>query len=347
MEKSPLILFPKTIMNVKGGSSKYYMDAIRVVTNFCRIHSKACQHLVVIFDRLPSDYSSLMEDSAKRTNGRKVLYVLGSEPLEPYVRDFLKSHMWAKSFLIPPFYLVSHLRHGSQLTMNPSLQIADYLIVPSKVALRYLKIPTRTEVRVLHPSVDTCNRVNPMKNRRDIIVMLGRISPEKNYEIAVRILHGLRIPDARLLIMGFLSRTNYDYYLYLRHLAKRLHVHERLTVLTNVNEAVKKKMLSLAKVVLHSRMDGLFEISVAEGMGFGCVPIVRYGSTSWWEILRCGKYGLSYKTVNEATDLIKGLLLGDTSLQEYSTLAHERARQLSFSVFKEKLYGILEEIITT
>jgi len=229
--------------------------------------------------------------------------------------------------------------------MNSALQMANCVIVPSKAALRYLKVPAGTKVRILPPGVEIFDEVNPVENRKDIIVMLGRISPEKNYEVAIRILDGLKTSGAKLVIMGFLSNTNYDYYLYLRHLARKLGAHQRLAILTNVSEDVKKKILNMAKIILHNRMGGLFEIGVAEAMSYGCVPIVCHGSTAWREILRCGKYGFSYKTVNEATALIKTLLLDQRSVRKYSALARQRAKQLSFSNFRDGLSEILEEQI--
>ena len=341
--KFPVILFPKELMNVKGGSSKYYADIQQVIEDFCGLHGNDCKDLIVIFDRLPLSYPSVI----KYLDSPSVLYIMGSEPLRPYVRDYLRSNLWVKSFFILPFYMMRHSKHCSQLTISSSLQMADYIVVPSKVALRYLKVPARTKIYILPPGI----RVPPevpsiIQHRKDIIAMVGRISPEKNYETAIRILGGLKTSSVRLVIMGFLSHSNYDYYLYLRYLAKKLGVQEQLIILTDVSDAVKKKMLNRAKIILHNRIDGLFEIGVAEGMSYGCVPIVRYGGTAWWEILQCGRYGFSYKTVNEAVGLIETLLSDYKSMKKYSTLAYERARQLSFSIFRERLYEILEEVTT-
>ena len=97
-----------------------------------------------------------------------------------------------------------------------------------------------------------------------------------------------------------------------------------------------------AKVYLHTRRNENYGLSVAEAIGYGCIPVVPKSGGPWIDIVEQGKYGYGYDTVNEATDIIQEAF--KTPSNNYREIYDSRHR-FSFKRFKNELETLTSQFL--
>lgn len=87
-------------------------------------------------------------------------------------------------------------------------------------------------------------------------------------------------------------------------------------------------------------------MSIVEAMAAGCVPVVPREGGPWFDILdqKQGEYGYSYRSVEDAANIIRMLLENDDLREEVSARAVKRAMAFDSSVFERKILRVVEEV---
>jgi glycosyltransferase involved in cell wall biosynthesis len=135
------------------------------------------------------------------------------------------------------------------------------------------------DVQVLSPPVDVeAFRSHCLKSdeRKDIIVVISRIDPEKNIEKALRLARILkkRAIGKRMIIIGTLVQRNLRYFYKLQKISRDLEIKDYVTFQTNLGLESLFIIMRKAKVYFHPMVGEHFGISIAESMAAGLAPVV-------------------------------------------------------------------------
>ncbi|ADX81901.1 glycosyltransferase [Sulfolobus islandicus] len=200
------------------------------------------------------------------------------------------------------------------------------IAVNSSFTLRLLKEKINRSADVLYPPVKLieCDSID---EKDDIVVSLGRIVRDKNYDLVINI--AKKFPRLKFIIIGRVQDSQY----YNELLSKSP---SNVIFLTNASEDDKRKILCKAKVILHAKVKEPFGISVVEGMSTGAVPVVHKSGGSWIDIIEEGKYGYGYLTEEEAVESLYQALNNESLRKEVK----ERAKLFNTINFEEKFLKI-------
>jgi alpha-1,2-mannosyltransferase len=135
------------------------------------------------------------------------------------------------------------------------------------------------DVQVLSPPVEVeAFRSHSLKSdeRQDIILVIGRIDPEKNIEAALRLARILkkRAIGKRMIIIGTLVQQNLRYFHRLQKIVRDLEIKDYVTFQTNIGLESLFIIMRKAKVYFHPMVGEHFGISIAESMAAGLAPVV-------------------------------------------------------------------------
>jgi len=87
-------------------------------------------------------------------------------------------------------------------------------------------------------------------------------------------------------------------------------------------------------------------LGVEEAMSVGVVPVVYKATGSWTDITKEGKYGFSYRNIDEAVDIILNLIKDENLFRKMSELSIERAKEFSYDTFRAKLFDVIKDIFS-
>lgn len=243
-----------------------------------------------------------------------------------------------------PYKLISNIHKNLYNFVNGKPLIVTNSKFSQIVLCRYLGCQKSI---VVYPPVEVkkyLRLVHAHKNRENIVVTVSRFDPLKNLEVIPDII--TRARNAKYVIIGGADRRS-DYVREIRRKAKKLGVDDKLVVLTNASEDVKLKVLSKAKVYLHTMKYEHFGISIVEGMAAGLIPIVHRSGGPWIDILdrRNGVYGYAYFDSEEASQYISQILENRGLYEEISDRAVKRAMIFDVDVFKRRIQSIVETML--
>jgi len=180
------------------------------------------------------------------------------------------------------------------------------------------------------------------REKQNIVVGIGKFIPSKHWEEFIEIAKKVRQknPTIKFKIIGGLNMIMYPSNEYYEKLVKL--AGNDVELLTDVNEEEKWRALSSAKIILHCMREDNFGLGVAEAMYAGAVPIVYKSSGTWEDTIQEGKYGIGYKTIEEAKEEIIKIIEDEKTYKEYSEKAKQRATQFVIDEFKSKIIGIMD-----
>lgn len=199
---------------------------------------------------------------------------------------------------------------------------------------------------ILYPPVDVTEFAKLYKNKRrkNLVVAIARLRKGKNLEFVVKIAQ--LTENAKFLIVGPSDKASETTLREINELAVKLNAREKVQLLTNVPMSVLFQTLSEAKILLHTQSSEAFGIAIVEAMSAGCVPVVPRNGGPWFDILEReeGKYGFSYRSLDEAAKKIRMLLENEDLRAEVSARAAKRAMAFDSSIFERKILRIVERI---
>lgn len=188
----------------------------------------------------------------------------------------------------------------------------------SKEAIRrYIGV----EAKVLYPpaEIDEFLKVSDKTKRKDSVVICGRYTPEKNYELVLNI--ASKLPDVDFTIIGAYSgKISASYYSKLVRIKEKLRL-KNIKLLKNVLRSTQVDIYSRSKVFMHTMVNEHFGIAVVEGMAAGLVPVVHRSGGPWYDIINRGKYGFGF---NDADEAIKAI---ERAIENYEYLREEAVKR--------------------
>jgi len=154
---------------------------------------------------------------------------------------------------------------------------------------------------VVHPPVDPIKGAAAWEDRRDGIVVIGRLAPDKRIRDAVRIVDGVRERghDLTLRVVGAAPRA---YRRYVRQVQSMADQRPYVTVERDVSRARLEELLCTHKYGLNLKPEEHFGMSVAEYVASGMVAFAP-DSGGQKEILD-GREDRLFGSVSDAIDLI-------------------------------------------
>jgi alpha-1,2-mannosyltransferase len=222
----------------------------------------------------------------------------------------------------------------------------SYLLTNSKFSEAAIRKCFGRRASVIYPPVDVgrFKKYSGSKARKNLVITVSRFRPGKNLEYVPRVAEIVR--NSRFLIIGPSDETSQTTINEINKSAKRLNASERIDIVTNSPLSVLLQGLSEAKVYLHTQFSEAFGMSVVEAMAAGCVPIVPRNGGPWFDILdqKQGKYGYSYRTVEEAAKLTSMLLENNDLREKVSTRARQRALDFDGSIFEKNIIKVVEAV---
>ncbi len=185
---------------------------------------------------------------------------------------------------------------------------------------------------VLYPPI--FHKENDILEKKEQVVILGRISATKGIDIAVKMSNK---GNFKLIIGGYLNEGD-EYFLEKLRKGARNNIEIRV----NISEKEKIDLLKESSTILSISGKENFGISVAEAMDFGCVPIVVRSGGPWVDLIERGKYGIGFADFDEIPDLVNRSF--GYNINERVRIANSVER-FSISKFRNRLREIIEMVV--
>jgi len=253
--------------------------------------------------------------------------------LNPVNVKYLKSLFW-KTYFIPYYTVQKHLIR----------KITGLILTNSKFSQKAIWKHVNRKSIVVYPPVNIKPYVKVSKNvkREDIVVTVGRFTPEKKYEDILEI--ASKTPKIKYVIIGSVSnKLNKQYFNKIRSMASRLKL-RNVFLMPNLPFEGKLKILGKAKVYLHTMVNEHFGIAIVEGMAAGLVPVVHMSGGAWEDILdgKQGVHGYAFRVIDEAAEYIENLVSNESLRREIVLNNSEYVWKFSSETFREKVVRIVE-----
>lgn len=225
-----------------------------------------------------------------------------------------------------------------RVLLGGTAKFANVIICNSTYTKRFVdEFWGRVDSVVVPPPVDIERYPPGGKSRK--AVMLGALQRFKQQEMGIRALALCKNP-VDLIIVGFVYDNEPDYWLYLKDLAKRLGMEDRVKVIPNASYSVVKEVLATSSIIIHASTGEAFGIAVVEAMAAGCVPVVTPVEGLWDFVLAEGKYGFAFTNENELAQRLDALFDNPILMEECKAKAITRAREFSREVFAQRIRDI-------
>lgn len=237
---------------------------------------------------------------------------------DPLLRESMKNGKFQKSFLSEAIRIMGiySIYDNANFVVN-----GKYLLETNRSENRYLRISPR--VHIITPPVLFPDNID-FSAKKNTVLAFGRINPDKRLETVIEV---ARKVNCRFVIAGAVNEGSESYY---DKLMKEKP--GNVVIVKNPSEFEKGKLISSARIYLHTRPYESFGLSVAEAVGFGCVPVVPKSGGPWIDIVENGKYGYGYDTVDEAAEIIREAMNCDSvSIREI----YDSRQRFSFHRFKD------------
>nr|MDO8044130.1 glycosyltransferase [Candidatus Baldrarchaeota archaeon] len=215
------------------------------------------------------------------------------------------------------------------------------ILTNSKYSARAIRKYLRRNSFIIYPPVDVeFFRTNLDKKENNLVLSVGRYTPEKRYELIPLIAKECK--DAEFVVVGSVSLKAEPYYQKVKSLVEKYGC-KNVKLLRNIPLEELKELYARASIYLHLMAGEHFGISVVEAMSAGCVPLVHRSGGPWLDIVDQGKYGFAYGNVKECCKKINELTKMDLSSMRKKI--QKRSQDFSEEKFQEKIIKIIEEYL--
>lgn len=220
---------------------------------------------------------------------------------------------WLKKWVIPSYL------HKLRVWDRAAADRVDSYIANSAFVAERIKKYYRREAAVIHPPVKI-EDVEPIKERDDYYLAVGRLIPYKRFDLIVKAFNELKLP---LKIIGTGNQFKK-----LRRLADK-----NIEFLGMVEENELKNYYRYAKGFLFPQIED-FGITPLEAMSYGC-PVIAYGEGGALETVVHNESGLFFK---EQTVLGLKKAVHDFEERKFDpVLIKAQAAKFDERIFKDKL----------
>ncbi|MCM0621835.1 glycosyltransferase family 4 protein [Nocardioides sp. BSK12Z-4] len=282
---------------------------------------------VVVARSLPS--ALIVSAISKRLAGTKVWSVH-----DRLATDYLKSEIWTflLSRIFPKFFTGIIANSRATLDTIHISQSQNWLVVPPGI-----------DVAAWNPA----DGGDYHESGATIFVVLGRISPWKGQELAIRAFHEVRLrnPETRLRIIGAPIFGEEGYLAELVALASELDLLEHISF--EGHSSSPHETLQGCHVLVHSStVPEPFGSVVVEGMASGLV-VIASGEGGPVEVIGSGENGFLYepRSVSSlATAMQTVLNMDDASRRKMAQLGMQRASKFDIATLAHEQFVWLEGV---
>ena len=249
------------------------------------------------------------------------------------IQEFLKNavHKWLKDFM-----------QKCQHIIIPSESLKDFLVKEYGLDAHYTVIPTGTNLEPFLSADGDLIRKEQGWQDETVLISVGRLAPEKNWETLLRAFAIVypKHADLRLVLIGDgPSRES------LQSLADQLGVAERMTFLGSIPFGEVPSYLKAADLFSFASVTETQGLVTIEAMAAG-LPVVAVDGSGTRDIVEHGKQG--YLVENDADALAKGLdeLLSDPhQMKRFSNSALKKAKAFDVNQLTRQLVDVYEAAI--
>ena len=199
---------------------------------------------------------------------------------------------------------------------------------------------------VVYPPVDVVALKHASEDVKteNIVVSVSRFRLGKNLEWIPRI--AKNVQNAKFLIVGSRDKASTTAIGEISSVSHGMCVENRVELVVDRPFSDILGTLRRAKILLQTQRTEAFGMAVVEAMAAGCVPLVPRDGGPWFDILERGegKYGFSYRSLDEAAKKIRMLLENEDLRAEVSARAAKRAMAFDSSIFEKKILRIVEKV---
>lgn len=215
---------------------------------------------------------------------------------------YLRSVFW-KSYFIPYYFTQKYLVRKTQCLILTNSKFSQRVILNHVGKLSI----------VIYPPVSVKPYIKLLRNKRrkNLVVTIGRFTPEKRYEDVIKI--ASKTSNIKYVIIGSVpNKLSVRYFSKIRNMISRNKL-RNVILMPNLSFESKLKVLSQAKVYLHTMVNEHFGISIVEGMASGLVPVTHMSGGAWEDILdgKQGVHGYAFRNLDEAVEYVRNLIFDD------------------------------------
>jgi glycosyltransferase involved in cell wall biosynthesis len=187
------------------------------------------------------------------------------------------------------------------------------------------------KTKVIYIPVENHN-IDPSLKEKNTIISIGRIHPDKHYENMFEIAKQLK--SYNFTIGGAINQGMEKYYNYLLSIKP-----DNVKIIANIDNDAKLELYRKSSIYLHLNPKENYGISVLEAMSYGLIPVVPESGGPWIDIVSKGKYGYSYRGVEQCPEIIKSI-----SYKNINEI-HESVNRFSQSNFEANMKEFIDEVI--
>jgi alpha-1,2-mannosyltransferase len=220
------------------------------------------------------------------------------------------------------------------------------ILVNSQFTRNVIRRFVRRDARVVYPPVE----VDKFKDargriRHPSVVACGRFSPEKNFEVVLDV--AALVPEVEFKVVGTLSgATSRSYYERLLRRKETMGL-KNVTLVRNVSFSNMLDDFGESRILISTKVNEPFGLSVVEGMAAGLTPLVHQSGGPWIDSLdsRQGIYGYSYASLKEAARIIRYLLVNIDLCESVAERNSDRVEKFSDAGFKRSIGDAVESLV--
>lgn len=170
--------------------------------------------------------------------------------------------------------------------------------------------------------------------RENLVISVGRISPEKNFEVLAEV--GPKVPEARFVLVGQSAPESEKIIDKIRSSFARSNQEGNFEYEGWVSEESKERLQSTAKVFFHPAVNEPFGLVTVEAMNHGAIPVI-HDSGGAKEFI---PHAITYRTVEEAVSGVRRAL-NDWS-PEIALKLHRESLRFSAVDFEKQFLQALQ-----
>ncbi len=186
-------------------------------------------------------------------------------------------------------------------------------------------------------------RIN--KKKKDIIVVLGRIAPNKSIVDSVKIFYygTKKFPQYKLIIIGGTTPDTENYLKEINEIINHFGIKNRVEIIRDPPFSKIIDILAESKIGMGSQIGISMNMPIVEAMASGCIALMRKCGGTYEEVLENGKYGSGFDTVEEGSKELEKILENLKKGKINNKSAIKRAEFFSSKNFRWRLKKILDK----
>ena len=189
--------------------------------------------------------------------------------------------------------------------------------------------------KIIYPFIEPITYYDNIQKTGNILI-ISRLTPGKNLKTIVPLVCSLKKLD--FILMGQTT-------LHSGKIQNILRDFNNITIVKNPSREKYEDIIKKSSIVLGTQPNEAFGISLLEAMSAGCIPIIYRGGGPWVDVFekKNGVYGYSYRTTEEAEEMIRFVLSNGSERETLRENSIKRANQFNEYQFKAKILKIVEE----